>query len=101
MSRYGADRFDASIAAARKDAHADQRRHPDHQGPSFASSFILIWIRRANTGVRRLPICIEDVTNPGVQLISVDDRKCRKGCTVRDAKFVIDVTEVNLHCTLG
>ena len=44
-------------------------------------------------------ICIEDVTNPGIELISVDDRKRRKSCTVRDAKFVIDVTEV--HGTLG
>ena len=31
----------------------------------------------------------------------MDDRKRRKSCTVRDAKFVIDVTEVNLHGTLG
>src|SRR5262249_61590510 len=43
----------------------------------------------------------EDVTNPGIELISVDDRKRRKSCTVRDAKLVIDVTEVNLHGTLG
>src|SRR5262249_42899233 len=49
----------------------------------------------------RLPIWIEDVINPGIELISVDDRKRRKSCTIRDAKLVIDVTEVNLHGTLG
>src|SRR5262245_53639142 len=49
----------------------------------------------------RLPIRIEDVASPGIELISVDDRKRRKRCTVRDAKLVIDVTEVNLHGSLG
>src|SRR5262249_10704934 len=33
--------------------------------------------------------------------ISVDDRKRRKSCSVRDAKLVVDVTEVNLHGTFG
>ena len=39
-----------------------------------------MWIRRANAGIRRLPIRIEDVTNPGIELVSVDDRKRRKSC---------------------
>src|SRR5262249_58885677 len=43
----------------------------------------------------------EDVTDPGIELISVDDRKRRKSCSVRDAKLVVDVTEVNLHGTFG
>src|SRR5262249_56891332 len=33
--------------------------------------------------------------------ISVDDRKRRKSCSVRDAKLVVDVTEVTLHGTFG
>src|SRR5262249_28020414 len=75
--------------------------HPDHQGPSFASSFILDLIRCANAGVRRLTIWMKDVTNPRIEMNSVHDRKRRKSCTVRDAELVIDVTEVNLHGSLG